>query len=162
MSTGRATDEVVQENIEALNWGFNGEGWGFISAEARQLIASLLSREPQARPSAAELLLSCRWVQGDAAPRAALHRTATAKLDEFNRSRKVCVCVSVCLCVCVSVCLCVCVSVCLCVCVSVCLCVCVSVCLCMCVCVCVQLTFVFLRRCHRPSAMKVVRWLRRV
>jgi serine/threonine protein kinase len=65
-SGGLATDEVVQGNIDALNWGFNGEGWTFISTEARELVSSLLVRDPDKRPSACELLSSCRWVQGDA------------------------------------------------------------------------------------------------
>ena len=88
--SGLATDEVVQGNIEALNWclvemkacqwsnqpfGYdftiygivtNGEGWKFISREAQELITSLLLRDPDKRPSACGLLSSCRWVQGDA------------------------------------------------------------------------------------------------
>jgi len=64
--SGLATDEVVQGNIEALNWSFNGEGWKFISRDAQELITSLLLRDPDKRPSACGLLSSCRWVQGDA------------------------------------------------------------------------------------------------
>lgn len=109
---GLVADEVVQGNIEELNWGFNGEGWSLISTEARQLITNLLVRDPIKRPSASELLSNCRWVQGDAAPRwvstsnaptkselriltavyvfsAALHRTTTESLEEFNKSRRV-------------------------------------------------------------------------
>ncbi len=51
--------------------------------------------------------------------RVEVYESKGGKTNQWRLTKKVCVCVSVCLCVCVSVCLCVCVSVCVCACMCV-------------------------------------------
>ena len=55
---GTATAEEMQTAIAACRYDFSDAAWGAVSADAKDVIARMLARDPAARLSAADVLQS--------------------------------------------------------------------------------------------------------
>ncbi|XP_022990317.1 calcium and calcium/calmodulin-dependent serine/threonine-protein kinase-like [Cucurbita maxima] len=75
------------EMIMAGEFSFHEKTWKSISSSARQLISSLLTVDPQRRPSAQELL-EHPWVMGNSAKQDQMDAEIVSRLKSFNARRK--------------------------------------------------------------------------
>ncbi|KAL5568729.1 hypothetical protein UlMin_025304 [Ulmus minor] len=76
-----------QQMIMAGDFSFYEKTWKNISSSAKQLIRSLLTVDPQRRPSAQELLYH-PWVRGDSAKEEQMDAEIVSRLQSFNARRK--------------------------------------------------------------------------
>ncbi|KAF4381252.1 calcium and calcium/calmodulin-dependent serine/threonine-protein kinase [Cannabis sativa] len=76
-----------QQMILAGDFSFYEKTWKNISSSAKQLIKSLLTVDPQKRPSAVELL-DHPWVRGDLAKEEQMDGEVVTRLQSFNARRK--------------------------------------------------------------------------
>ncbi|KAJ4970931.1 hypothetical protein NE237_004030 [Protea cynaroides] len=76
-----------QKLILAGDFSFEDHTWTSISPSAKQLISSLLTVDPQKRPTAQELLLH-RWVMGQSAKQELMDAEIISRLHAFNARRK--------------------------------------------------------------------------
>ncbi|GMN59238.1 hypothetical protein TIFTF001_028330 [Ficus carica] len=76
-----------QQMIMAGDFSFYEKTWKNISSSAKQLIRSLLTVDPQRRPSALELL-DHPWVRGDSAREDQMDAEIVTRLQRFNARRK--------------------------------------------------------------------------
>ncbi|CAI9093542.1 OLC1v1029056C1 [Oldenlandia corymbosa var. corymbosa] len=76
-----------QQMILQGSFSFHEKTWKSITSSARQLISSLLTVDPQRRPSAAEILQH-PWVTGDLAKQEQMDAEIVSRLQSFNARRK--------------------------------------------------------------------------
>ncbi|KAJ8648608.1 hypothetical protein MRB53_001631 [Persea americana] len=76
-----------QKLILAGEFSFYEYSWKSISSSAKQLISSLLTVDPQRRPTAQEIL-SHPWVIGDSAKQDLMDSEVVSRLQSFNARRK--------------------------------------------------------------------------
>ncbi|XP_042480430.1 calcium and calcium/calmodulin-dependent serine/threonine-protein kinase-like [Macadamia integrifolia] len=76
-----------QKLILAGDFSFEDHTWKTISPSAKQLISSLLTVDPQKRPTAEEILLH-PWVMGNSANQELMDAEIISRLHHFNARRK--------------------------------------------------------------------------
>ncbi|KAF3434320.1 hypothetical protein FNV43_RR25423 [Rhamnella rubrinervis] len=81
------SNKQKQQMIMAGDFSFYEKTWKNISSSAKQLIKSLLTVDPQRRPSALELL-DHPWVRGDSAKEDQMDAEIVSRLQSFNARRK--------------------------------------------------------------------------
>ncbi|KAA8537079.1 hypothetical protein F0562_029557 [Nyssa sinensis] len=81
------SNKLKQQMIMAGDFSFYEKTWKNISSSAKQLISSLLTVDPNRRPSALEIL-SHPWVIGDSAKQEKMDPEIVSRLQSFNARRK--------------------------------------------------------------------------
>ncbi|KAK9170618.1 hypothetical protein Syun_002758 [Stephania yunnanensis] len=81
------SNKLKQQLILAGDFSFEEHTWKNISSSAKQLISSLLTVDPQKRPTA-QALLQHPWVRGDSAKEELMDAEIVSRLQSFNARRK--------------------------------------------------------------------------